>query len=128
MANYDVESHRHGTEKCFYFLFWHPTHARTTRYEEAFLPEGKKRPRSRRSLGLDSLLLIINTLTKHVNVKTTAIVTTTTERTTTTNKICSYVRHTYATKDTYAFIYLFSSMLQVNLYLYVRTSIFAIAT
>ena len=24
--------------------FWHPTHARTTRYEEAFLPEGKKRP------------------------------------------------------------------------------------
>ena len=26
------------------FYFWHPTHARTTRYEdeEAFLPEGKK--------------------------------------------------------------------------------------
>ena len=41
MANYDVESHIPGTEKCFYFYFWHPTHARTTRYEEAFLPEGK---------------------------------------------------------------------------------------
>ena len=27
----------------FIFYFWHPTHARTTRYEEAFLPEGKKR-------------------------------------------------------------------------------------
>ena len=40
----------------FYFSFWHPTHARTTRYEEAFLPEGKKRPRSLRSLGLASLL------------------------------------------------------------------------
>ena len=31
-------------------------YARTTRYEEAFLPEGKKRPRSLRSLGLASLL------------------------------------------------------------------------
>ena len=44
MANYDVESHRHGTEICLFIYFWHPTHARTTRYEEAFLPEGKKRP------------------------------------------------------------------------------------
>ena len=25
----------------FILHFWHPTHARTTRYEEAFLPEGK---------------------------------------------------------------------------------------
>ena len=57
MANYDVESHIPGTEKCFFFFFfWHPTHARTTRYEEAFLPEGKKRPRSLRPLGLASLL------------------------------------------------------------------------
>ena len=35
--------------------FWHPTHARTTRYEEDFLPQGKQRPRSLRSLGLASL-------------------------------------------------------------------------
>ena len=40
-----------GTEKCFYFLFLAP-YARTTRYEEAFLPKGKKRPRSLRSLVL----------------------------------------------------------------------------
>ena len=40
----------------FIFYFWHPTHARTTRYEEAFLPERKKRPWSLRSLGLASLL------------------------------------------------------------------------
>ena len=32
-----------GTEKCFHFLFLAP-HARTTRYEEVFLPKGKKRP------------------------------------------------------------------------------------
>ena len=34
-----------GTEKCcdFFYLFLAPN-ARTTRYEEAFLPEGKKRP------------------------------------------------------------------------------------
>ena len=57
MTNYDVESHRHGTEKCFTSYFWHPTYARTTRYEDAFLPEGKKRPRSLRSLGLASLLI-----------------------------------------------------------------------
>ena len=25
----------------FIFYFWHPTHARTTRYEEAFSPEGQ---------------------------------------------------------------------------------------
>ena len=44
-----------GTEKClFFYLFWAP-YARTTRYEEAYLPEGKKRPRSLRSLGLASL-------------------------------------------------------------------------
>ena len=29
----------------FIIYFWHPTHARTTLYEEAFLPEGQKRPR-----------------------------------------------------------------------------------
>ena len=34
-------------------------YARTTRYEEAFLPKGKKRPRSLRSLGLASLSLLI---------------------------------------------------------------------
>ena len=36
-------------------LFFLAPYARTTRYEEAFLPEGKKRPRSLRSLGLASL-------------------------------------------------------------------------
>ena len=35
----------------FCFLFLAP-YARTTRYEEAFLPEGKERPRSLPSLGL----------------------------------------------------------------------------
>ena len=45
-----------GTAKCF-VLFLAP-YARTTRYEEALLPEGKKRPRSLRSLGLASLLVI----------------------------------------------------------------------
>ena len=38
----------------FGFVFLAP-YARTTRYEEAFLPKGKKRPRSLRSLGLASL-------------------------------------------------------------------------
>ena len=42
-----------------FFNFWHPIYARTTRYEGAFLPKGKKRPRSRRSLGLASLLISI---------------------------------------------------------------------
>ena len=45
-----------GTEKCFLFCLFLAPYARTTRYEEAFLPEGKKRPRSLRSLGLASLL------------------------------------------------------------------------
>ena len=49
-----------GTEKCFAFLFFAP-YARTTRYEEAFLPKGKKRPRSLRSLGLASLLSSVST-------------------------------------------------------------------
>ena len=38
MANYDVESH---IKKLFFYFFLSP-YARTTRYEEAFLPEGKK--------------------------------------------------------------------------------------
>ena len=42
---------------CFSFL---APYARTTRYEEAFLSEGKKWPRSLRSLGLASLLVIGN--------------------------------------------------------------------
>ena len=56
MANYDVESQTDipGTEKCFDFLFL-ASYARTTRYEEAFLPKRKKRARSLRSLGLASL-------------------------------------------------------------------------
>ena len=41
-------------QKNVLFLFLAP-YARTTRIEEAFLPEGKKRPRSLRSLGLASL-------------------------------------------------------------------------
>ena len=41
----------------FGFLFLAP-YARTTRYEEAFLPKGKKRPRSLRSLGLASLKIL----------------------------------------------------------------------
>ena len=43
-----------GTEKCLVFLFLAP-YARTTRYEEAFLLEGKKWSPSLRSLGLASL-------------------------------------------------------------------------
>ena len=41
----------------FGFLFLAP-YARATHYEEFFLTEGKKRPRSLRSLGLASLLVI----------------------------------------------------------------------
>ena len=49
------ESHTHTWyRKMFCFLFLAPC-ARTTRYEEAFLPKGKKRPRSLGSLGLASL-------------------------------------------------------------------------
>ena len=40
----------------FVLFFGTLDYARTTRYEEAFLPRGKKRPRSLRSLGLASLL------------------------------------------------------------------------
>ena len=40
--------------KMLCFLFLAP-YARTTRYKEAFLPKGKKRPRSLRSIGLASL-------------------------------------------------------------------------
>ena len=46
-----------GKEKCFDFFFLAP-YARTTHYEEAFSPEGKKRPRSLRPLGLASLLVV----------------------------------------------------------------------
>ena len=41
-------------QKKVLFLFLAP-YARTTRYEEAFLPEAEKRPRSLRSFGLASL-------------------------------------------------------------------------
>ena len=41
--------------KMFGFVFLTAYYARMTRYEEAFLPKGKKRPRSLRSLGLASL-------------------------------------------------------------------------
>ena len=51
MANCDVELNIPGTGKCSDFFFLAP-YARTTRYEEAFLPKGKKRFRSLRSLGL----------------------------------------------------------------------------
>ena len=44
----------HTYRKMFCFEFLAP-YARTTRYEDAFLPEGKKRSRSLRSLGLASL-------------------------------------------------------------------------
>ena len=55
MAIYDVELNKHTyIQKNVLFLFLAP-YARTTRYEEFFLPEGKKRPRSPRSLGLASL-------------------------------------------------------------------------
>ena len=53
-----------GTEKCLFFLFLAP-YARTTRYEEAFFPEGKKRPLSLRSLGLASLKGVISTTLTH---------------------------------------------------------------
>ena len=39
----------------FSFFFFLAPYARTTRYEEAFLPKGKKQPQSLRSLGLASL-------------------------------------------------------------------------
>ena len=48
-------NHTDIVQKNVFFFFWHPTHARTTRYEEAFLLEGKQRPRSLRPLGLASL-------------------------------------------------------------------------
>ena len=38
-----------------FFIFLAP-YACTTRYEEAFLPKGRRRPRSLRSIGLASLL------------------------------------------------------------------------
>ena len=41
----------------FFYLFFLAPSARTTRYEESFLPKGKKSPRSLRCLGLASLLL-----------------------------------------------------------------------
>ena len=40
------------------FVFFLAPYARTIRYEEFFLPEGKKRPRSLRSLGIAPLLVI----------------------------------------------------------------------
>ena len=49
----------HTYRKMFGFLFLAP-YARTTRDEEAFLPEGKEQPRSLRSLGLASLLVILS--------------------------------------------------------------------
>ena len=48
----------------FGFLFLAP-YARTTRYEEAFLPKGKKRPRSLRSLVLASLKAIEKPISPH---------------------------------------------------------------
>ena len=54
-----------GTEKCL-FLFLAP-YARTTRYEEAFLPEGKKQPRSLRSLDLAMLNHTSKQLNKQIN-------------------------------------------------------------
>ena len=51
---------------------------------------------------------LLYTLTKHVNLKAT------------TNNICSQVRHTYIRNKGYVRIHLFRSMLQVNLYLYIR--------
>ena len=54
-TNKQIYKHPWYRKNVFIFLFLAP-YARTTRYEEAFLPEGKKRPRSLRSLGLASLL------------------------------------------------------------------------
>ena len=54
-----------GTGK-FLFVFLAP-YARTARYEEAFLPEGKKRPRSLRSLGLAMLNLANKPINKQIN-------------------------------------------------------------
>ena len=43
----------HVYRKMFLFIYFiFGTYARTTRYEEVFLPKGKKRTRSLRSLGL----------------------------------------------------------------------------
>ena len=63
-----------GTENCFFILFLAP-YARTTRYEEVFLPEGQKRPRSLRSpglvsVGLDTCIFVMPS----TNVKGTRVV------------------------------------------------------
>ena len=42
----------HVQKNVFIIKFFLAPYARTTRYEEAFLPKGQKRPRSLRSLGL----------------------------------------------------------------------------
>ena len=55
-----------GTKKCFDFFFWHPIYARTTRYEEDFLLKGKKWPRSLRSFGLASLLVLVRSAVRAV--------------------------------------------------------------
>ena len=47
-------TNRHPWYRIMFFLFLAP-YARTTRYEEALLPEGKKRPLSLRSFVLASL-------------------------------------------------------------------------
>ena len=51
----------------FVCLFFLAPYARTTRYEEAFLPEGKKRPRSLRSLGLAMLNHTNKQIKKQIN-------------------------------------------------------------
>ena len=46
-------------------------YARTTRYEEPFLPEGLKGPRSLRSLGLASLLIVFVRSVAAININST---------------------------------------------------------
>ena len=50
-----THNHTHTYRKKVFFFFFLAPYARTTPYEEAFMPKGKKRTRSLRSLGLASL-------------------------------------------------------------------------
>ena len=50
-----VESHKHPLYRIYIYIYILAPYARTTRYEEAFLPKGKRWPRSLRSFGLASL-------------------------------------------------------------------------
>ena len=67
-------SEQRASMKVYMFIFIYiyilAPYARTTRYEAAFWPEDKKRPRSLRSIGLALLLLIMVVTQIHVHICT----------------------------------------------------------